>query len=133
MIQRQFTLKGIFTLALCLIFTASFLQRASAQGMMRSPEERAKQLKEQLKLDDEQVKKVEGIFKSVQEKMQEAMGSAQGDRDAMRKTMTDMMAKTDKDIEALLTKDQKKKYDEFKKERDDRLKSRMRERRDNKQ
>ncbi|MBI3579773.1 MAG: hypothetical protein HY089_10235 [Ignavibacteriales bacterium] len=131
MIQPRFTLRGLLSLALCLMLTASVLQRASAQGMMRSPEERAKQLKEQLKLDDEQVKKLEEIFKSAQEKMQEAMGSAQGDRDAMRKTMMDMMAKTDKEIEALLTKDQKKKYHEFKKDREKRMKERMQSRGNN--
>ncbi len=90
MVKRQFTLKGIRTLALCVMLTASFLQRASAQGMMRSPEERAKQLKEQLKLDDEQTKRVEGVFKSAQEKMQETMDNAQGDRDAMRKMMMEI-------------------------------------------
>ena len=124
MILRQFTLKGMLSLALCLMLTASVLQRVSAQGMMRSPEERAKQLNERLKLDDEQMKNVETIFKTMLEKMQEAMGSAQGDRDAMRKTMMDMMAKTDKEIEALLTKDQKKTYDELKKERMKRMQER---------
>lgn len=125
MVQRQFTLKGMLSLALCVLLTLSVLQRASAQGMMRSPEERAKQLKEQLKLDDEQTKKVEEIFKSAQEKMQEAMGNAQGDRDAMRKIMMDIRAKGDKEIEALLTKDQKKKYNEVKKEREKRMRERM--------
>lgn len=133
MLQRQFTLKVMLSLALCIMLTASFLQRASAQGMMRSPEERAKQLKERLKLDDEQTKKVEEIFKSAQDKMQEVMGNTQGDRDAMRKTMIDLRAKADKEIEALLTKDQKKKYDEVKKEQEKRMRARMRERRDNKE
>lgn len=125
MVKQQLTLKGIITLALCIMLTASFLQRVSAQGMRMSPEERTKQLKEQLKLDDEQTKKIEEIFKSAQEKMQEAMGNAQGDRDAMRKMMMDMRAKADKEIEALLTKDQKKKYDELKKEREKRMRERM--------
>ncbi|HLA69104.1 MAG TPA: hypothetical protein VJN65_05330, partial [Bacteroidota bacterium] len=75
-------------------------QAAFAQGMRRSPEERAKQLKEQLLLNDDQTKKVTEIYtesqKTVMEKMQEGMG----DREAMRGFMTKQTGKVD----SLITK-----------------------------
>jgi len=92
-------------------------QAASAQGMRRSPEERSKQLKEQLTLTDEQTKKVTALYtesqKTVMEKMQEGMG----DRDAMRAFMQKENEKLDKEIEKLLTKEQVPKYEEVKKQR----------------
>ena len=92
-------------------------QAASAQGMRRSPEERSKQLKEQLTLTDEQTKKVTALYtesqKTVMEKMQEGMG----DRDAMRAFMQKENEKLDKEIEKLLTKEQLPKYEEVKKQR----------------
>ncbi len=92
-------------------------QTASAQGMRRSPEERAKQLKEQLSLNDDQTKKVTEIYtesqKTVMAKMQEGMG----DRGAMREFMTKETSKVDSLIGKLLTKEQAGKFEEVKKQR----------------
>ncbi len=90
-------------------------------GMMMSAEERAKQLKEQLSLSDEQTKKVTTILEESQKKMREMRGSFQGDFDAGRKAMQQMQAKQDSTIEALLNKDQLNKYGELKKQRQQRM------------
>lgn len=95
---------------------------AFAQGRgMRSPEERAKQLKEQLTLTDEQTTKVQKIFEDGQKKAMDMMGSNMGDRDAMRKVMMDVTAKQDSLIEKLLTKEQIAKFEALKKERQQRM------------
>jgi Spy/CpxP family protein refolding chaperone len=92
-------------------------QAASAQGMRRSPEERAKQLKEQLSLNDEQTKKVTEIYTESQTTVMEKMQEGMGDRDAMREFMTKQTAKVDSQIVKLLTKEQAAKYEDVKKQR----------------
>ena len=111
------------TIVVMMLLFAQQVTWAQAQGwgMMLSPEERAKQLQEQLNLTDEQTAKVTKIFEASQKKAMEMMGSFQGDREAARKAMQEMQAKTDKDIEALLTKEQAKKYEKLKKERAQRM------------
>lgn len=92
-------------------------QVALAQGMRRSPEERAKQLKEQLSLNDEQTKKVTEIYTESQETVMAKMAEGMGDRDAMRSFMTNQTAKVDSLIGKLLTKEQAAKFEEVKKQR----------------
>ena len=93
-------------------------QIAFSQGMMMAtPEERAKRLTERLSLTEDQTKKVQEIFKNADKERSEKMESVRGDRDAMREQMTAIMANTDKQIEKILTDEQKKKYEELKKER----------------
>ncbi|MCI0559666.1 MAG: hypothetical protein MN733_14330 [Nitrososphaera sp.] len=100
---------------------------AVAQGRgMRSPEERAKQLKEQLTLTDDQTVKVLKIFEEGQKKMQEMMSNNTGDRDAMRKSFMETAAKQDSLIEKLLTKEQLTKYEALKKERRQRMQQNQR-------
>ena len=109
-----------------MVFVAGLLQVACAQGMRMTPEERAKQLKEQLSLNDEQTTAVTKIYTDAQKLMQEKMGDFQGDRDAMRKFFQANNAKSDSLIKALLTKDQVKKYEEIQKERMQRMQQRQR-------
>lgn len=90
---------------------------AVSQPMMRTPAERAKQLQERLSLSEEQTQKIVKIFTEAQKAREEKMGELMGDRDAMRTFMTEQTAKTDKSIEAILTKEQIQKYEELKKER----------------
>jgi F0F1-type ATP synthase membrane subunit b/b' len=95
----------------------------TAQPMRRTPEERVKQLKEQLSLDAKQEKKALEIFKESDTK-REAMFNemnANDDREAGREKMMKLFEETDKKIEKILTKDQKKKYEEIKKERQQRM------------
>lgn len=88
-----------------------------AQPMMPTPAERAERLKERLALSDEQAKKAEAIFQKSQERTREGMMKRMGDREAMREFMQKQMEATDKEIERILTAEQKKKYEELKKER----------------
>lgn len=91
-----------------------------SQPMMRTPAERAQQLKERLDLSEEQTIAVEIIFEERQKEAAAKMDSLRGDREAMRSFMMAQMEKTDKEIEELLTPEQKKKYEELKKERRER-------------
>lgn len=105
-------------LSMMIVSLLALLQPAFSQGMMMATtEERAKRLKERLSLTEEQTKKVQEIFKKSEKERQEKMESVRGDREAMREQMTAIMAGTDKEIEKLLTEEQKKKYGELKKER----------------
>ena len=95
-------------------------------GMMASPEERAKQLKEQLTLSDEQTTKIQKIFEENQKKMTDMRASFQGDFDGMRAAIQTIQAKQDSTIETLLTKDQMKKFEGVKKERQQRMQNMQR-------
>jgi Spy/CpxP family protein refolding chaperone len=121
------TAQGLF--GLVIVFALLLVQQMAwaqgqGRGMMMSPQERAQQLKERIALTDEQTAKVAKILEESQTKMMEMMGSFQGDREAARKAMQEVQAKQDKAIEALLTKDQLKKYEELKKERMQRMQQR---------
>ncbi len=116
-LMRRFFLL-LFAVALVIGASAS---SASAQGMMRAtPEERAKALKDSLGLNDDQAGAVITIFKSMGEKRQAVMDSLD-DRDARREAMMKLMSEADQKIEALLTPDQKAKYEVMKKEREARF------------
>lgn len=113
------TLTG-FLLGLLLI-SSSTLQ---AQGMRITPQERADTLKARLSLNDKQTEQVVKIYEEQQTEFEKMREENMGDRDAMRSAMTDIVQKTDKKIEKLLDKEQMKKFDEFKKERMQRMQNR---------
>lgn len=102
------------------------IQIIAAQPMRRTPEERVKQLKEQLTLTAKQEKEVLNIFKNADKKREEMFSEMQdgGDRGAMREKMMKLNDEIDAKIEKLLTKDQQKKYEELKKERRQRMEGR---------
>ncbi len=110
------------------VFVTGLLQMAYSQGqrMRMTPEQRAKELKEQLSLTDEQVTKVTKIFEHSQQEMEAKRADFQGDRDAMRQFMQKSRAKNDSLIKVLLTKEQVKKYEEIQKEQMQRMQQRMR-------
>jgi Spy/CpxP family protein refolding chaperone len=117
-------MKQRFLLSFCfLVFAAVSLW---SQPMMRTPAERAKQLQELLSLSEEQTIAVEIIFEERQKEVSAKMDSLMGDREAMRAFLAGQAAKTDKEIEELLNAEQKKKYEEFKKERRERRGQRRR-------
>lgn len=102
---------------LTLVVFAGLLQMAFAQGMgqgMRmSPKERAEALAKQLSLDDAQTKEVVAIFEKYQKIMTAKREELQGDREGMRAAMLEIREKQNKEILALLTEDQAKKYEEI--------------------
>ena len=108
----------IYALVAVFVFTTLI-----AQPQRRTPEERTKQLTEQLSLDKKQQAQVLEIYKQ-NDKKREAMFSdmqGSGDRDAAREKMMKLFEETAKQIEKILTKDQKKKFDDLKKERANRM------------
>lgn len=125
-VSRKFLFQAI---GLIVLFLTQ--QLIYAQGMMATPEERSKRLKEQISLTDEQVTQVTKIFESAQQEMMQKRDSLQGDRAAMRSAMMEMVSKTDKAIEKILTAEQKKKYEELKKERRQQLQQRRSDRKGN--
>ncbi len=85
-----------------------------AQGrMQRSPEEQAKNLQTQLKLDDAQTAKVTAIYQVQAKKMDSVRTAANGDRQAMMQAMRPMREATTTQIKALLTTEQATAYDKM--------------------
>lgn len=113
-----------------MVFVAGLLQLAYSQpgpqGMRLSPKQRADTLGKQLSLDSVVVGKIAKIYEKSQKEMSDKMGEFQGDRDAMRKFFQETQAKVDKEVKALLTKDQAKKYDDMVKARMQRMQQRQR-------
>lgn len=96
-------------LTCCLLFAV--VAASFAQGMQRrSPEERAKQLQTQLKLNDDQTAKITAIYKTQTTKMDSIRTAANGDRDAMRSGMMGLRESTNTQIKAILTPDQATAY-----------------------
>jgi periplasmic protein CpxP/Spy len=92
-----------------------------AQPMRMSTEERVKILKDSLKLSDEQAAKVTIFLDQQSKEMTAAFEKYSDNRDSMRTTMQEIMQKSDKKINSVLTKDQAKKYDVMQKERRERM------------
>ena len=78
-------------------------------------------LKTELKLTPEQTAKIQKILDDAQKQAEIDRQKYQGDREAMMKAMRERWEKIDKEIEAVLTKEQKKKYEQIKKERQERM------------
>jgi periplasmic protein CpxP/Spy len=91
------------------------LIQRSRGGM--SVENRIARLDERLKLSPDQKKKLQAIFEKQNqamqkrfEEMRQGSGDSQSARDSMRKNMEADRAKNQKEVEAILTPDQKKTY-----------------------
>jgi Spy/CpxP family protein refolding chaperone len=111
--KYRITLLFITLLLLC---TAAF-QASAQRGPMMTPEQRTKQLADSLGLTRDQQAKVLKIYQESDQKRQELFNANSGDREAMRSAMREVMDRTDKDIETLLTAKQKTKYEQMKAQR----------------
>ena len=109
---RMFLITGI--LASVLAFVANAQNR---QGMRMSPEEQVTVLKDSLALDSTQTVKVLAILTAQREEMTKIREAHQGDFQAMREEMMSVRKKTDDKIVAILTDDQKTKYEQMIKNR----------------
>lgn len=118
-------LKRTIILSVVLLLGLAVLNQAQ---MRMSPEERAKQLTEQLKLTKDQTKKVEEIFKKSQDKMQKIFdsGSGFGDPDTRDKIMK-LRDESNNEVMKLLNDKQKTEYKKILEEQ----RKRMEERRQN--
>lgn len=99
---------------------------ASAQPGRMSPKERAERLKDQLSLSDSQVVAVTKIYEESQQQMSKAFADSTADRQSRREMMTKIMGATDTRIDSLLTDEQKTKFAEIKKARQNRPGGRFR-------
>ncbi len=110
-------------LSLPLLFVAliTLLHSFGVAQLRISPEEQAKRLKDTLALSDSQTVKVQKIYENMHTAMMETFQSNQGDREAIREAMMTIVSETDEQIEALLTPEQKVKYEEMEKERRNRM------------
>ena len=120
-------LARLFIMLVAVVFVAGMVQMAFAQqgqGMRMSPKERAEALGKQLSLDSVTVAKVTAIMEKSQKQMMDKRNELQGDMDGMRAAMMEIREKQTKDITALLTKDQAKKYEEILKEQQQRMQNR---------
>lgn len=104
----------LFTVALCamLCSTGSYAQRSRI-----SLDERVKYLTEQLSLTQTQADSVRKIYETAEKDRMAAFQAHKDDRAAVRGTVGNIMKDADDKVGALLTPDQKAKYDKIKKER----------------
>ena len=116
----------LIVVLLALVFVAGMLQTAFAQGqgMRMSPKQRADTLAKQLSLDSTTTAKVLAIYEKYQKTMTDKRNELQGDMDAMRAAMTEIRDSQNKEIVALLTKEQAAKYDEIMKQQQQRMMNR---------
>ena len=89
--------------------------------MNMEPEELAErqtnQMKESLKLTDEQLPKVEALNLKYAKKMKAARDEAGEDREAMRNSMMEMVKEKDVELKKILTDDQWTTFEEDRKKR----------------
>jgi len=97
----------------------SFAQGGGRQRM--SPEEQAKGLQTQLKLDDSQTAKITAILQSQAKSMDSLRTAANGDNQAMMQAMRPMREASTTKIKAVLTADQAAAYDKMQAERMNRM------------
>lgn len=103
--------------ALLFLFTVVLFAQERGRGYGMYLE----RLKQELNLSPEQIAKIQKILDAAQKQAEADREKYQGNRDAMMKAMRERWEKIDKEIESVLTKDQKKKYEQIKKERQERM------------
>ena len=100
------------------ILISSFAQ---AQPMRITTEERVKMLKDSLKLNDKQAEKITAILNQQSTEMIATFEKYSDNRDSMRVAMQGITQKCNKQIAAVLTKAQAKKYEAMQAERRKRM------------
>lgn len=116
--------KAIFVIAVMIVLSLAANSYAQMGGGM-NPQERMKRTLEELKtrltLTDAQFAKADTILQVQTAEMMKIRESSGGDREAMRSAIMDLRAKTDKQIEAILTDEQKVEYKKLQEERAQRM------------
>jgi protein CpxP len=96
----------------CLLVTLAITAPAQIKApTVTDPVLKAKGLQKQLKLTDEQTKKVAVIYKESSEKFEKIKKAEHGDNDKMMKSIAPLRAATIQKIKAVLTPKQAVKYD----------------------
>jgi malonyl CoA-acyl carrier protein transacylase len=119
---------GRLLIVAAMVFVVGLLQVANAQrqGMRMSPKERAEALGKDLGVDSATVVKITAVMEKYQKQMMDKRNELQGDMDGMRAAMMEIRENQTKDIKALLTEEQSKKYDEILKQQMERMQQRQR-------
>lgn len=129
-IMLQIFFRRTLTITFVVLFYSILpFSHVNAQGFMRI-DSTVTRLKTRLVLTDSQVVHVKEIVTQAQKEMMTLREAFQEDRAAMMEAMRERMLKTDTEIEALLTDEQKNMYEEVKKERQAQRQQRMQRRRD---
>lgn len=122
------SITGRLLIIAAMVFVVGLLQVANAQrqGMRMSPKERAEALGKDLGVDSATVVQLTGIMEKYQKQMMDKREELQGDMDGMRAAMMEIREAQTKDIKALLTEEQAKKYDDIMKQQMQRMQQRQR-------
>lgn len=102
-------------------------------GRWPSPEEAIARLNSKLNLTDDQKSNITPIIADRQAQMQALMEDTSGRRFQKARKAKSILSESDKKIEAVLTADQKKIYEQMKEERREQMQSRMQQRNSNPQ
>jgi Spy/CpxP family protein refolding chaperone len=113
----------IFKSLLLVVFFIGLTGLVSAQNKPRT-ERRIEQLKEAMKLTDEQTTKITEIMTRQEKQAVQEQSSKPLNKRAAMKNERMRMSAIDKEIEPLLTPEQLKKYESYKKERTNQMRSR---------
>jgi hypothetical protein len=97
-------------LALILPLMMLVLSVTALAQMRMDPAERTKELKEQLKLTDDQAAKVQKIYEEAQSEAMAQMGESGGSRGERRGAMQSIMTKAHEKVILLLNDEQKEAY-----------------------
>jgi len=114
-----------FLLLLGVLMLLSFAVQAQPQRI--SVEEHMKILKDKLKLNNEQSKKIATILEDQREEITTAMNDNRNDRQAMDAEVQKITKRTDNKIKEVLTEKQVKAYDKVIKDRQTKVSRRMKE------
>lgn len=113
------TLK-IFGITFLVLITSNIFGQSQFSPGPPPDQNMLEQLTEKLKLNDVQVNKLETILEISKNKMDKLRKNMNSDKEKQMKEMGKIMKEQDKEIEKLLTVEQKKKYAEIQKEREER-------------
>jgi Spy/CpxP family protein refolding chaperone len=97
-------------------------------GSWPSPNEAVAKLSSKLNLSDAQKDKITPVIADRQAQMKALMADSSGRRMQKARKAKSILSESDKKIEAILTNDQKKTYEQMKDERRDQMQSRMQQR-----
>lgn len=127
MTSRLWLFKFFSMLIIGLVFLStpvfSQIMRDSSRNFMNIDH-----LRTRLSLSDEQTAKLQGILDSFRKQTQTDREKYQSDRPVMMKAAQERILKLDKEMEALLTPEQLKKYEQMKQEQRERMRERFRDR-----
>ena len=124
--MKSFADRLLIIAAMVFVVGLLLVANAQRQGMSMSPKERAEALGKDLGVDSATVVKITGVMEKYHKQMMDKRNELQGDMDGMRAAMMDIRENQTKDIKALLTEEQSKKYDGILKQQMERMQQRQR-------